>query len=168
MLTSIPAIYRILAVLAFLSSVFFYGMTTGRGQIQAQWDAAAAKQTAQIVDLKERQADASIKVVTKYVDRVQVIRQQGADIIKELPVYVTREADSSCVLPRGFVRLHDAAAAGRIAETAGDSDASAAGVALSTVAGTVADNYQRCHENAEELIGLQDWIRQQQTLRESQ
>lgn len=168
MLTSIPAIYRVLAVLAFLASVFFYGMMTGRGQIQGQWDAATAKQTTQIVDLKERQADASIKVVTKYVDRVQVIRQQGADIIKELPVYVTREADSSCVLPRGFVRLHDAAAAGRIAEAAGGSDASAAGITLSTVAGTVADNYQRCHENAEELIGLQDWIRQQQTLRESQ
>lgn len=27
---------------------------------------------------------------------------------------------------------------------------------------------RRCHETAEELTGLQDWVRQQQTLRESQ
>ena len=34
------------------------------------------------------------------------------------------------------------------------------GIALSEGAGTVADNYQRCHENAEQLILLQSWIRQ--------
>lgn len=30
-----------------------------------------------------------------------------------------------------------------------------AGIALSAIAGTVSDNYVRCHENAEQLIALQ-------------
>jgi len=42
------------------------------------------------------------------------------------------------------VRLHNAAAAGELPEPARDADATAAGIALSTVAGTVAANYQTC------------------------
>ncbi|MDO9602064.1 MAG: hypothetical protein Q7J02_07100, partial [Rhodocyclaceae bacterium] len=61
------------------------------------------------------------------------------------------------------VRLHDAAAAGRIPQAAGAADALPAGIALSAAAGTVADNYQRCHENAEQLIALQEWVRAQET-----
>jgi hypothetical protein len=33
------------------------------------------------------------------------------------------------------------------------------GLALSAVAGTVATNYQTCHENAEQLRALQAWVR---------
>ena len=110
--------------------------------------------------MKQRQAEATVQVVTQYVDRVKIVRETGATIVKEVPVYVSPEADAACVLPRGFVRLHDAAAAGRSPEPAGSSDAAPAGIALSTVAGTVADNYERCHENAEQLIALQAWGRQ--------
>ena len=61
---------------------------------------------------------------------------------------------------RGFVRLHDAAAAGKLPESARDADAAATGIALSAVAGTVAANYQTCHENAEQLRALQTWVRE--------
>ena len=39
-------------------------------------------------------------------------------------------------------------------------DAAAAGIALSAVAGTVAANYQTCHENAEQLRALQAWVKE--------
>ena len=70
------------------------------------------------------------------------------------------QADAACTINRGFVRLHDAAAAGDLPEPARGVDATAAGLALSTVAGTVAANYQTCHENAEQLRALQTWIRE--------
>lgn len=50
------------------------------------------------------------------------------------------------------------AAAGELPEPTRDADAAAAGVALSAVAGTVAANYQTCHENAEQLRALQEWV----------
>lgn len=56
------------------------------------------------------------------------------------------------------MRLHDAAAAGELPEPARDADAAAAGIALSAVAGTVVANYQTCHENAEQLRALQQWL----------
>jgi hypothetical protein len=77
-----------------------------------------------------------------------------------LPVYVPIQADAACTVHRGFVSLHDAAAAGELPEPARDADAPAEGLALSAVAATVVTNYQTCHENAEQLKALQDWIRQ--------
>jgi hypothetical protein len=95
---------------------------------------------------------------TQYVDRIRVVREKGVAVIKEVPVYVPAQADAACTINRGFVRLHDAAAAGELPEPARDADAPAAGIALSAVAGTVAANYQTCHENAEQLRALQVWV----------
>jgi hypothetical protein len=95
---------------------------------------------------------------SEYVDHVRVVRAKGDTIIKEVPVYVPVHADVACTINRGFVRLHDAAAAGELPEPARDADAAPAGLALSAVAGTVAANYQTCHENAEQLKALQAWV----------
>ncbi len=70
------------------------------------------------------------------------------------------QADAACTINRGFVRLYDAATEGRLPEPARDADAASAGIALSAVAGTVAANYQTCHENAEQLRALQTWVRE--------
>ncbi|MGE3105020.1 MAG: hypothetical protein AB7F83_04315 [Lysobacterales bacterium] len=130
----------------------------GRGPRSGRWDAAVQKQTLQVAAIRERQAQATVKVVTQYVDRVRVVREKGDTIIKEVPVYVPVQADAACTINRGFVRLHHAAAAGELPEPARDADAPAAGIALSTVAGTVTTNYQTCHETAEQLRALQVWV----------
>ena len=154
----IPWTYRWLAVTALAVALTGFGWIKGAGHVQAQWDAAAQQQTLQAAAARERQAQATVKVVTQYVDRVRVVREKGDTIIKEVPVYVPVQADAACTINRGFVRLHDAAAAGELPEPARDADATAADIALSAVAGTVAANYQTCHENAEQLRALQHWI----------
>ncbi len=50
------------------------------------------------------------KVVVEYVDRIVKVYQAGATITKEVPIYVSQAADSACVVPAGFVRVHDAGA----------------------------------------------------------
>lgn len=71
------------------------------------------------------------------------------------PVDVPAQADAACIISRGFVQLHDAAAASELPEPARDADATAAGIALTSVTGAVAANYQTCHENTEQLRALQ-------------
>ncbi|XDY83705.1 hypothetical protein AB8E26_06555 [Stenotrophomonas rhizophila] len=101
-------------------------------------------------------------VVTKYVDRVQLVRERGATVIKEIPVYVTPTADAACAIPAGFVRVHNAAAEDTpLGGAAGDADAAPSGVALSAVAEVTAANYGTCHELAAQVEGLQDYIRGQ-------
>ena len=102
----------------------------------------------------------NVKVVTKYVDRVQVVQGRTRTIIKEVPVYVpTGTAD----LPAGYRVLHDAAAQGVIPDPARIADA--APVPAQDAAETVVANYGTCAETAEQVIALQDWIRAQQALK---
>ena len=150
--------HRLLALAAMAAALLGLGWVKGAGHVQARWDAAVQQQSLQTAALRERQAQATVKVVTQYVDRVRVVREKGDTIFKEVPVYVPAQADAACTINRGFVCLHDAAAAGELPEPARDADAAATGLALSAVAGTVAANYQTCHENAEQLRALQEWI----------
>ncbi|WP_047302126.1 hypothetical protein [Pseudomonas fluorescens] len=105
------------------------------------------------------------KVVVEYVDRVVKVYQAGATITKEVPIHVSKAADNACVVPAGFVRVHDAGAA-NLPVAAGPSvaDDAASGLALSTVAASVVDNYSQCHANAEQLRALQQWVRESQVL----
>ena len=146
--------YRWLALVLLAAALIGFGWIKGEGHVQAQWDAAIQKQTLQVAVVRERQAQATVKVVTQYVDRIRVVREKGDTIIKEVPVYEPVQADAACTINRGFVRLHDAAAAGELPEPARNADAAAAGIALSAVAA----NYQTCHENAEQLRALQVWV----------
>ena len=156
----IPWPYRWLLLGLFAAALLGVGWMKGAAQVQARWDAEIARQAAQTAQVQQQQAEASVQVVTQYVDRIKVVREKGDAIIKEAPIYVPVEADAACTIQRGFVRLHDAAATNAIPRAPGIADASPADIALSTVATTLVDNYQRCHENAEQLIALQDWVRQ--------
>ena len=156
----IPWPYHWLVLALVATALIGFGWIKGADHVQAQWDASVHRQTLQAAAARERQAQATVKVVTEYVDRVRVVREKGDTIIKEVPVYVPAQANAACTVNRGFVRLHDAAAAGELPTPAGDPDAAASGLALSTVAGTVTANYQTCHENAEQLRALQEWIRE--------
>ena len=99
-------------------------------------------------------------VVTEYVDRERIIYKTGKTITKEVPVYVTPDADAACTLTRGFVRLHDAAAANVLPGPAEPADAGSAGIALSAATEVVADNYTACHATRNQLVGLRNWVRE--------
>lgn len=147
------------ACAALVAVVAGSGWLRGAAHVQAKWDAERAEAALVTLDLVRRQSSRTVEEVIKYVDRVQVVRARAETIIKEVPVYVPVQADTDCVINRGFVRLHDAAARNDLPGAAGDPDAAPSGVALSTVAATVADNYGTCHTIREQLTALQDWHR---------
>ena len=126
----------------------------------AESRAATAETRAGRLQAELEQAQMGERIVTVYVDRVHTVRERGATITREIPVYVTAKADAACPIPAGFVRVHDAAAQGvPIDPSTGDPDAPVPGLALSGIAATVAGNYTACHETAAQLSALQDWVR---------
>lgn len=78
-------------------------------------------------------------------------------ITKEVPNYVTPLSDSRCVIPVGFIWLHNDSAAGRLPKASGDFADTPASVTLSTVGSTIADNYATCNEIKNQLNALIDW-----------
>jgi len=117
---------------------------------------------------KEREADDATQRIGEEAAKAQVvIRTVTETLVKEVPVYVTVEADRQCTVPVGFVRLLDAAAAGDgapVSEPAGQSNDTPSGLELSTVATSVVGNYGTYAAVARQLTDLQNWVRTQQAL----
>lgn len=149
-------------LLAVLAGGGFWLYHAGAASVQARWDAQQrADAMAAQVQVDKSQL-VSQMVVDHYIDRVKVVMAQGAVITKEIPVYVTPQADARCTVPVGFVRLHDAAVQGGTLPAAPGAAVDApSGLALSAVAGTVAGNYGLCRATAERLSALQEWVRRQ-------
>lgn len=93
--------YKILAVVVFIMSAYAIGFHTGKTQQLRKQETIALKTNVE-------QQQASVKTVTEYVDKVKVVRQKGETIIKEVPVYITKDVDSGCVIPNSFGLLWNA------------------------------------------------------------
>ncbi len=150
---------------ATVAAAWLWGHHVGAAGVQSEWDASKASQAEALAKVQVSAAQVTTKVVTQYVDRVKVVHDKAAAIVKKVPVYVTAKADAACTVPAGFVRVHDAAAQGtELPDAATGADEAPSGVALSTIAGTVAGNYGLCRETAQQLSSLEDWARQQAAL----
>jgi len=98
------------------------------------------------------------------LDRERVVIQaRTVTLIREVPVYVTPAADARCVVPLGFVRFHDAAAAGEavVSASAGGPLDAPAGIELSAVAATLADNYGAAFQWRAEALTWRRWYAEQ-------
>lgn len=146
---------------------------SGAAYIKGRWDgaaladavhAASAIQAAQQVRKTERRADAiTLDIQAQHSAALAEIIVVKQIVSREVPRYVTVKADAACLVPTGFVSLHDAATRGAVPKlpgAAGGPD-DPSGVALSTVASTVAGNYSTCHETAARLTALQEWVQRQ-------
>lgn len=150
-----------LALLLAASLLYLLGYTKGATAEQLLQRQAEATQLRQAFEQGQALGTVRDVVVTKYVDRVQVVTGKAKTIIKQVPVYVSKESDSRCVVPAGFVRLHTAAVLNLppVAGTASVPNDAPSGIPLSAVAETDADNYEAGHLNAEQLKALQEWAR---------
>lgn len=109
-----------------------------------------------VLEMADRDEKARERYEAKKADRVVVYET----LEKEVPVYVTPLADSRCIVPRGFVLHHDAAAAARLAaipEGPGGLVDADSGLALSTVERTVSENYAACNAAIDEVTEWRRW-----------
>lgn len=147
--------------------IFCSGCLVGSWYETRDAQQVAAEQLRQAFEQGQAHGTVRDKIVTVYVDRVQVITERGQTIIQKVPVYVSAKADAACTVNAGFVRLHDAAAHALPApEPSGAADDAPAGIALSAVGATTAANYAACNANAEQLTQLQELVRQYQAQQE--
>ena len=131
---------------------------------QERWEAKVADAKLEMAKKETASAEASTKVVTKYVTKVEIVKEKGDAIIKEIPKFITANADGQCVIPNGFVLLHDSASRNEVPDSTRSVDEGASSVKLSGVATTVTENYTAYHKVAEQLKALQEWIKEQQSI----
>lgn len=142
------------AIALAFSAAYLKGRQDGREAMLAQQLASAGK-------FVKRQDKVTERVVVQFRDRVQVVREKGEEVIREVEKLVPVD---SCPLGGGFRVLHDAAADGALPSTPDGAHGPAAPVEQAAAAEVVAGNYVACHLNAEQLKALQAWVQKQHKL----
>lgn len=110
--------YKIPIQVGGLILVIFFVFQSGRYSESIKYKEQALLDKVEISALKAKSSEITTETIIKYVDRIKII-----DKIKEVPVnvYVTKEADSKCVIDRttssNLTRLLNAASEGRVPGT---------------------------------------------------
>jgi hypothetical protein len=151
---------QVAAIIALVFGVYMEGGVSN----QEKWEARVAEAKLEMAKKDAESADATVKVVTKYIDRVTVVKENGNAILKEVPKFVSKDADAKCVVPNSFVVLHDSASRNEVPDSTRGVDERASEVKLSGIASTVSENYTTYHQVSEQLKSLQEWIRSQQSI----
>ena len=82
----IPLPYKLLAIGAALVGVFIFGYMKGSAYAEAELARFSAQKSEQVAELERKNSAISTQVVTKYVDRVNTIREKEyvyRDIVKD-------------------------------------------------------------------------------------
>ena len=152
---------QIISVFLLAIGLFFIGSISN----EEQWKLKVNEMEVKVAKQEVAAAELTTEVITKYVDRVKIVEGKTREIIKKVPVYITKESDDKCAINNGFVSLHNSSASQtKISDTTRDVNETASDVKLSTVATTLTENYGTYYQVAEQLKSLQDWIKQQKDL----
>lgn len=139
-------------------SAFYKGSEYQKTKQQA----TQGKHTEQVLDQRVKNEVKSNESTTQTIKEVEVIKWKTKEVIKNVPVYITKTADSKCVIPNGFVSLHDSSASGEGFKSDPATTSllydSPSEVKLSEVGETVAENYGTYHQEMKRFTGLQSWV----------
>lgn len=129
------------------------------------WQLARDAEAAATINAEQPKITEIIRKV--YLPQEVKIKTVTQTIVKEVPVYVTKQDDSRCVINRGFVRLHDSAAKGELPPGPAGDDGEPSGAQLSTVSSTTTGNYGIANLCAVRLKEWQEWFTKNKALWEA-
>jgi hypothetical protein len=153
----IPAPYRILVGLLLFSlytGFIFYG---GWKECSVREQAKQREQALAYADALKIEYARNDKIATDLANEKGKIHVVYKTITKSIPSFISPISDSKCIIPIGFISLHNSAAEGTMPATSSELNDTPSNVALHTVAEYITDNYQTCNEIRTQLIKLIEW-----------
>ena len=88
------SMYRVPIHVASISILVFGVYMEGGISNQEKWEAKVAEAKLEMAQKENASAEVTTKVVTKYVTKIQIVKEKGDVIIKEVPKYITKESDA--------------------------------------------------------------------------
>ena len=164
MIRPYSSLIKTISTILMVCGVYLYGGYA----VEMEWRDRADQLQAEIDKKDAVSVQVTEKIVTRYVDRVKIIKEKGNVIIKEVPKYITEKSDAECIIPQSYVVLHDSASNNEIPVTTGGIDDTPSGLKLSTTLETVVGNYNLYYETAEQLKALQNWVKEQEKIYNAQ
>lgn len=143
------------ALLSF--GLFFEGAASN----EEKWISKVREKEIQVVEVQVKSIQENVKIVTKYVDKVRIVKETTDAIIKEIPIYITKADDARCELSNTAIVLHNSASQNTVPPGTGNIATGTSDVKASELITTVSENYGTCYEMREQLKAWQDWYRVQ-------
>lgn len=147
--------YQILAVALLVAAAFSIGYVKGSAKAEVEIQKVATEAQEKVAELERQNTEISNKVVTKYVDKVKVVKEKEYVYVNTAENLVPSLVDMS----NGWVYLHDISAKNGDADPTRSADATSSGVKDNQAIRTVTENYSICRQNADQLVELQNWIK---------
>ena len=155
-------IIRIAAFVIALFGIYFEGgyMT------EMEWRARVEALEAKVKVAEEKSAEVNTVIEKQYVDRVKVIKETANANIQYVDRVVAKY-DNLCTVSNAAVLLHDSASRNEVARSSLGLDEGTSSLKISDILSTVTDNYSTYYQVREQVIGWQQWYREQKKIFES-
>ena len=157
-IAALPFATKLAVTTTLMAAIFLFGMYLGNKIGVSSCHEAVIEAQRHTIETGVKQAVVSDKIVTKYIDRIKIVKK---NVVKEVKVYV--KDDANIMLSPNFRLFHDSSANNEIPSRTSNPDGKA--VTVEDLANTIAGNYGNCHENSATLISLQDWVREQSMIK---
>lgn len=164
-LSLVPAwAWRWIAIALVALAVFGFGYFKGNEHGTQKLTDYIGKQAQEAVRIVTARGQVTERVITEYVKVAAKTKTVKETVEKEVVRYETLKLDRA-MLSVAAVSLHDTAAAHALPDTARSIDGTPSGIATASLLSTCTANYATYHTVADQLRGLQGWVRQQEAVR---
>jgi len=153
---------RIAAIVVALFGIYFEGgyMT------EKEWRSRVEELEAKVKVAEEKSVVVNTVIEKQYVDRVKVIKETANANIQYVDRIVAKY-DNLCTVSNAAVLLHDSASRNEVARSSLGLDEGTSSLKISDILSTVTDNYSTYYQVREQVIGWQQWYREQKKIFES-
>lgn len=115
---------------------------------------------------EENSQKVNVQIQTRVVERVKVVKETTNANIQYIDRIVT-QYDNLCTLSNAAIGLHNSASQNEVSRSSGNTDEGTSNVKASDLLRTVTENYGTYYEVREQLLGWQQWYREQRKIHES-
>ena len=139
-----------------VGGAFGYGFRKGNERAEVEINKYANQVEQLKLDLEKEQNNIKEKVVTQFVDKVKVVKEKEYVLQQQATEAVPAQHD----LSNGWVYIHNhsTGAEAGVSDPTRAADGSSSGIKDNEALLTILGNYSICHENSEQLKGLEEWI----------
>lgn len=115
---------------------------------------------------EETSQKVNVEIQTRFVERVKVVKENTNANIQYIDRVVTKY-DNICTLSNAAISVHNSASQNEISRSTGSFNEGTSNVKVSDLIRTVTENYGTYYEVREQLLGWQQWYREQRKIHES-
>jgi hypothetical protein len=153
-------LFKLLAAGALLGTVYAWHRAEVRDEVERINTKAAEQRRAEVAEFVVDMSARNLKQREAADAEKRALQESTKTLVEKVPVYVSKTADSRCVVPVGFVHHYGAAwGVSAIPDAAGQSLDADSGVPLSRVESVTTENAGICREARAESAAWRAWYR---------